>query len=240
MSTIIFTAGAKGGTGKSAAIRFLVTYLREQGFNPLLLDMDDENHTLSRFFPEAQRVEIKKLSSNDVLVKTVLEGEELVIADLKAGVGRGTLDWWLGLPFDKLSDIKFVCLASITSSPDSVQSFFNWAAALKNQVTYLICKNEKDGDICPDYEKSAEGIRFHESAENLHEVTIPLLEEYMPELERLNLTISEVIEANGQTKTSTGKEISLDLSCILVRARLEQYQERIYNQLTPILNLLKE
>ena len=31
MSTIIFTAGAKGGTGKSTAARFLVTYLREEG-----------------------------------------------------------------------------------------------------------------------------------------------------------------------------------------------------------------
>ena len=134
--------------------------------------MDDENHTLSRFFPEAQRVEIRKLSSNDVLVNTVLTGEKLVIADLKAGTGRGTLDWWLGLPFDKLPDIKFVCLASITSSPDSVQSFFNWAAALQNRVTYLICKNLKDGDICPDYEKSVEGIRFHENAEHLSDYPI--------------------------------------------------------------------
>ena len=52
MATIIFTAGAKGGTGKSTAVRFLTTYLREHGHNPVLLDMDDENRTLSRFFPE--------------------------------------------------------------------------------------------------------------------------------------------------------------------------------------------
>ena len=28
MSTILFTAGAKGGTGKSTAARFLITYLQ--------------------------------------------------------------------------------------------------------------------------------------------------------------------------------------------------------------------
>lgn len=52
-SIILFTASAKGGGGKSTAVRFLVTYLREQGANPLLMDLDGENKTLSRFFPEA-------------------------------------------------------------------------------------------------------------------------------------------------------------------------------------------
>jgi cellulose biosynthesis protein BcsQ len=44
--TIIFTAGAKGGTGKSTAVRFLITYLRKKGCDPRLLDLDDENRTL--------------------------------------------------------------------------------------------------------------------------------------------------------------------------------------------------
>ena len=52
-SKILFTAGAKGGTGKSTAARLLITYLRQHGADPMLLDLDDENHTLTRFFPEA-------------------------------------------------------------------------------------------------------------------------------------------------------------------------------------------
>ena len=36
-STILFTAGAKGGSGKSTAARFVITYLREHGEDPLLL-----------------------------------------------------------------------------------------------------------------------------------------------------------------------------------------------------------
>ena len=46
MSTVIFTAGAKGGTGKSTVTRFLITYLRERGHEPLLLDMDNGTKTL--------------------------------------------------------------------------------------------------------------------------------------------------------------------------------------------------
>ncbi len=117
MSTILFTAGAKGGTGKSTAARFLVTYLREHGADPLLLDLDDENRTLSRFFPEALQAEIKKRSSHDILVERALSGDPLIIADLKAGTGREVLDWWLDVPFDELHSrrVRFVCLASITS-----------------------------------------------------------------------------------------------------------------------------
>src|SRR6266571_4575078 len=82
------TAGAKGGTGKSTAARFLITYLRDDRADPLLLALDDESRTLSRFFPEALQVEIKKKSSQDILVERALKGNSLIIADLKAGTGH--------------------------------------------------------------------------------------------------------------------------------------------------------
>jgi len=244
MSTIIFTSGAKGGTGKSLAVRFLTTYLRENDHKPVLLDMDDENRTLSRFFPEAQRIEIKKSSSNDVLVEKVTTGTKLIIADLKAGTGKDTLKWWLDVPFDELPNVNFICLASITSSPDSVQSFLNWANELQGKVSYVVIKNQKDGNIFPDYEKSNQSGDFREKYMPI-EIVIPRLDdEYMTELERLNLTISEVLEANGATMTvptAPGKKSKPigDILCrLMVRARLRRFQNDIYRQFDPILKLL--
>lgn len=238
MSTIIFTAGAKGGTGKSTAIRFVITYLREHGLNPLLLDMDDENRTLSRFFPEARYVEIMKPSSHDVLVEETLSGNNLIIADLKAGTGKNVLKWWLGVPFHKLKDVRFICLASITSSPDSVQSFLNWVASLQDRVEYIVFKNQKDGEIFPDYETSEESILFQRKFSPPY-VLIPRMdEEYMTELERLNLTVAEVIEpVNGLS--IRGKEIGQILCRFMVRARLELFQQEIYDQFDAIPGLLK-
>ena len=92
-----FTVGAKGGTGKSTAVRFLITYVRDHGADPLLLNLDDENRTLSRFFPEALQVEIKKKCSRHPR-QAALDGGSLILADLKAGTGR-VLDWWLDMPF---------------------------------------------------------------------------------------------------------------------------------------------
>src|ERR1044071_1121135 len=140
MPTILFTAGAKGGTGKSTAARFLITYLRGHGADPLLLDLDDENRTLSRFFPEALQVEIKKKSSHDVLVERALHGDSLIIADLKAGTGREVLDWWLDVPFDELQSprVQFVCVASITSSPVSVPTAFTWGRGIQARVPSVV------------------------------------------------------------------------------------------------------
>ena len=239
MSTIIFTAGAKGGTGKSTAIRFLITCLLENGFNPSLLDLDDENHTLSRFFPEAQRVDIRKTSSHDVLVERTLAGDSLIVADLKAGTGRDALDWWLDVPFEELPDVRFICLAAITSSPDSVQSFLHWAAAIQDRASYVVCRNCKDGDVFPDYEASDEAVSFRENFKP-HHVTIPRLdEEYMTELERLNLTIADVLEAGG-SPTIRDKDVGPVLCRLMVRARLRRFQQNIYDQFEPVLELLKQ
>ena len=247
MSTIIFSVGAKGGTGKSTVVRFLTTYLRENDHKPVLLDMDDENRTLSRFFPEAQQIEIKKMSSNDVLVEKVMAGTKLIIADLKAGTGRDTLKWWLDVPFDELPNVRFICLASITSSPDSVQSFLNWVSELRDKVSYVVIKNQKDGENFPDYDNSSEAVAFQEKYMPI-EIILPRLDdEYMTELERLNLTISEVLEANGGTMTvpptngngkHKAKPIGEILCRLMVRARLRRFQNDIYRQFEPVLKLL--
>jgi MinD-like ATPase involved in chromosome partitioning or flagellar assembly len=232
MATIIFTAGAKGGTGKSTAARFLITALRDRQFHPLLLDLDDENRTLSRFFPEAVQIEIKKKSSHDILVERALNGDPLIIADLKAGTGREVLDWWLDVPFDELlPTVRFVCVASLTSSPDSVQSFFHWVAALQDRVTYLVFKNLKDGDVLPDYEGSNEAIHFREQFKPTHVVLPRLDEEYSTELERLNLTIAEVLDPKD-------KPVGPLLGKLMVKSRLRRYQRNIYEQLKPIIDAL--
>lgn len=240
MATIIFTAGAKGGTGKSTAIRLLITYLREHGFSPSLLDMDDESRTLSRFFPDALQIETKNTSepfSHDLLVEKALSGENLVVADLKGGTGKETLEWWERLPFEELPDIKFICLASITSTPDSVRSFLAWVAALQGKVSYIVCQNQKDGAAFPDYEETREAAEFRKNFNPIHVHIRRLNEIYMTELERLNLNISEVLEANGNL-TINGKEVGSLLSKILKRAHLRGFQCEIYQQFEPVLSLL--
>jgi len=241
MATIIFTAGAKGGTGKSTAIRLLITYLREQGFKPLILDMDDESRTLSRYFSDAEQIDTRnplEPFSHDLLVEKAISGENLVIADLKGGTGKDTLDWWRMLPFDELTGIKFICLASITSTSDSVRSFLAWAAALQGKVSYIVCQNQKDGTAFPDYEETSEAAEFRKKFNPLHIQIRRLNEIYITEMDRFNLNISEVLEAGGN-ETINGKQVGPFLCKLLKRAHLRSFQQEIYAQFEPVLKILK-
>src|SRR4030095_12390793 len=100
-----------------------------------------ENHTLSRFFPEAVQIGIQPEFAHDVLIEEAVSQEHrIIVADLKAGTGHEVLKWFLELPFGELNDrgVEFVCAGSITSAPDSVQSFLNWAGSLRDHVRYLV------------------------------------------------------------------------------------------------------
>src|SRR5262249_22531482 len=183
---------------------------------------------------------IKKKFSHDVLVETALNASHpLIVADFKAGTGREVLEWFLDVPFDELRahEVKFVCIGSITSSPDSVQSFLNWVGALRDEVSYIVFKNFKDGSYFPDYEDTREAVQFRKELDP-HHVTIPRLdEEYQTELERLSLTISEALESENGT-SSRGKPIGPVLSRLLVRARLRNHQRGIYEQFEQISDVL--
>src|SRR5262245_47263467 len=173
--TLIFTAGAKGGSGKTTAARFLIAYLRDRGHRPLILDLDDENRTLSRFFPEAVQIGIQREFAHDVLIeKAVSQEHDIIVADLEAGTGHEVLKWFLELPFDELNHhgVQLVCVGSITSAPDSVQSFLNWAGSLRDHVRYLVFRNLKDGDQLYDYDQTRQAMEFRTTFRHAH-VTLP-------------------------------------------------------------------
>jgi hypothetical protein len=68
---------------------------------------------------------------------------------------------------------------------------------------------------------------------------IPRLdEEYVTELERLDLTIAEVLDASNGV-SPRGKDIGPVLCKLMVRARLRRFQQNIYDQLDPILGALR-
>jgi len=243
MSTVIFTAGTKGGTGKSTMLSLLIPFLRKKGYNPLLLDMDNVSKTLSRFFPDAQKVDITENDAHDILIEKVIKGEKLIIADLKAGTSDETLKWWSDVPFDspRLQNVRFICIGVITAEPDGVQSFLSWASVLKKQVSYVVCKNERDGARFDTYE-SDEALDFREIYKPCHIKIESVKDDYMMELQRLNLTIANILDANDEdieaTKTLNGKPIGDVLSAFMVRARLRRFQNSVYDQFESILDLI--
>jgi len=237
---VIFTAGAKGGSGKTTAARFVLGYVHQQGVTPLIMDLDDESKSLSRFYPEALQVNIHEEFAHDVLIEKATSGRQaLVVADLKGGTGHEILNWFLDVPFNDLRQegVEFVCIGSVTSAPDSVQSFLNWPAALGDRVSYIVFRNLKDGDQLFDYENSVQATEFRKRLSPAH-ITIPKLSSsYQAELEIRRLTFFHVLEgSNGNS--SDGQPLGPILGTLMARARLRSFQARIFEQFDTVATTL--
>lgn len=233
-SKILFTAGAKGGTGKSTFLRYLITWLLEALIVPLLLDCDDENSTLSRFFPDARRIVPRRTKSYDALVSLAESGEHpLIIADLKAGVGMDMISWFSDVPFEELKEIgvSMACIGVITSSPDSVSSLLRWVDALGKKVQWAVVRNLKDSDatglipedvVFPEYDQTKQALEFRRRYKPTEFVLPGLDPEYQGELERVNMTIRDVL--------ARGPNVPEQLTPLMVRSKLRNYQAALYAQ----------
>jgi hypothetical protein len=237
---VIFTAGAKGGSGKTTAACFVVAYVQQHGVTPLIMDLDDESKSLSRFYPEALQVNIHQEFAHDVLIeKATSDRHAFILADLKGGTGHGMLHWFLDVPFNDLRQegVEFVCIGSVTTAPDSVQSFLNWPGSLGDRVGYVVFKNLKDGHQLFDYENSVQAAEFRKRLSPEH-VTIPKLSPlYQAELEIRRLTLHQILEgSNGNS--SEGQPLGPILGTLMARARLRSFQAGVFEQFDAIATTL--
>jgi hypothetical protein len=235
---VLFTAGAKGGSGKTTAACFVVGYVQQHGVTPLIMDLDDESKSLSRFYPEALQVNIHQEFAHDVLIEKATSGRHaLIVADLKGGTGHEILHWFLDVPFNDLRQegVEFVCIGSVTTAPDSVQSFLNWPGSLGDRVGYVVFKNLKDGHQLFDYENSVQAAEFRKRLSPVH-VTIPKLSPlYQAELEIRRLTFQQILEgSNGNS--SDGQPLGPILGTLMARARLRSFQARIFDQFDTVID----
>ena len=59
-------------------------------------------------------------------------------------------------------------------------------------------------------------------------------------MERGNLTIADVLAVSGEPPIGNGKPVDKWLAGIMKRARLRRFQQDIYDQFEPILELVKK
>ncbi len=229
---LIMTAGSKGGVGKSTVMCLMNTWYRENGIQPLLVDADETSGTLKRFFPEAKCVVPHRRKSYDTIVDLIEAGQHpLILLDLKAGVDWDVLGWFSDIPWEELTElgVSITAVGVLTSSPDSVSSFLRWPDALGRHVNYLIVKNlvhsdagdQKPKDVTlPAYDLTKQALQFRKLFKP-NEMVLPALDpEYMGELERVSLTISDVLARDPRTPPT--------LSSMIVRSKLRNYLAKVY------------
>ena len=143
---VVLSMGGKGGVGKTSVMTGLAEWFQENGIPVKLLDLDTENKargSLTHFFGgQVPKVNIHTPAGLDAFVDELTDGPPVILADMGAGAGQVTYEW-----FDKMysdvteAGIAFTAVGVVTADPASVESVLAWAAQLQDRVKYLIVEN---------------------------------------------------------------------------------------------------
>ena len=95
---VILSMGGKGSVGKTSSMVSLVEWFDNNGIPIRLLDLDTENKSrgsLSHFYPDrATKVNIHTPAGLDTFIDSISEDIPVVIADMGAGAGQVTTEWF--------------------------------------------------------------------------------------------------------------------------------------------------
>src|SRR2546422_119533 len=143
---VILSMGGKGGVGKTTVITGLAEWFNLNEIPVKLLDLDTENKargSLTHFFQgRVPKVNIHTPAGLDAFIDELGDTTPVILADMGAGAGRVTYDW-----FDKMypdvteAGVVFTTIGIVTSDPASVESVLTWASRLQRRSAYLIVEN---------------------------------------------------------------------------------------------------
>lgn len=143
---VILSMGGKGGVGKTCIMTGLAEWFDDNQIPVKMLDLDTENKargSLTHFFGgRVPKVNINTPAGLDAFVDHLSEGVPVILADMGAGSGQITYEW-----FDRMypdvaeTGIAFTAIGVVTADPASVESVLAWASRLQNRVTYLVVEN---------------------------------------------------------------------------------------------------
>lgn len=143
---VIFSMGGKGGVGKTSVMTGLAEWFEENRIPVTLLDLDTENKvkgSLTHFFGgRVPKINIHTPAGLDAFVDILAEDAPAILADMGAGAGQITHDWFHKMyPDVTEAGVVFTTIGVVTSDPASVESVLDWAAALQDRVAYVIVEN---------------------------------------------------------------------------------------------------
>jgi len=143
---VILSMGGKGGVGKTSVIAALAEWFDLNQIPVKLLDLDTENKargSLTHFFGgRVPKVNIHTPAGLDAFVDHLADGPRAILADMGAGSGQVTHDWFEKMyPDVAETGIVFTTIGVVTPDPASVESVLAWAKRLQCRVRYLIVEN---------------------------------------------------------------------------------------------------
>ena len=232
---VILSMGGKGSDGKTSVIAALAEWFESNDIPVMLLDLDTENKargSLAHFFGGyVPKLDIHTAAGLDAFIDHLQDGPPVILADMGAGSGRVTHDWFDTM-YPDVADagIKFTAIGVVTSDPASVESVLAWAARLQNRVAYLIVENSitLNGDFTY-WRESREAQEFRET--------------FRPSIIQMDFRLAELENGTRNYGVTLGqvaarKTDALELQKASLVMRAQSYRRRMFAEFNKVKGLL--
>jgi MinD-like ATPase involved in chromosome partitioning or flagellar assembly len=227
--------GGKGGVGKTSVMTGLAEWFQEHEIPIKLLDLDTENKargSLAHFFRgEVPKVNIHTPSGLDAFVDELTDGPSVILADMGAGAGQVTYEW-----FDKMypdvveAGIAFTAIGVVTADPASVESVLAWASKLQRRTAYLIVENAVSEHADFTYwRESEQALRFQQ----IFSPAVIRMDYRIPDLE--NATRNHGVRLGEVARRITDAS-ELQKASLVMRA--QSYRRRMFAEFDQVTELL--
>lgn len=222
---LILTAIDKGGVGKSFFCVRLIEWLREVRRSFIAFDPDYNNSTLTRFYPEAQFLNIGHSENLDLIVEA-LDATDVVLVDGVGAEQRIFMDWMEETDLLKVKDslgLSVTLVLIIEEDKDTVFQAGEVARRVGNKAEWLVVKNYKQSQSLRIYQNS----RAREDLLRIgaKEISLQKLQEHLTTILQMNSwTIPQALASNTLN--------------ILDRQRLIEYTRALNQQLFEVQSIL--
>jgi hypothetical protein len=233
---IIYSIGAKGGSGKTTALVSLADFFHGAKVPVTLIDADVENRvrgSFANFFNGTPKIDIRsKHGLDDFVDRVTSDHTQLVLADMGAGSGRETFRWFDDM-YEPLREagIVFLGVGVVTGEAATVDTVLHWASTLKSRTEYLIIRNHRNGSDFHYLEASESGKQFLKVAKPTIIDMEERIEDIQEELGNRGLSLRRALDASSDI---TGPLLSKFSS----KVRMRGYLTRIENQFKKIIDTL--
>ena len=232
---IILSMGGKGGVGKTSVMTGLAEWFEENEIPMNLLDLDSENKSrgsLAHFFgARAPKININTPAGLDAFVDHLADGAPVMLADMGAGSGQITHDWFERM-YPDVADagIVFTAIGVVTADPASVESVLAWAARLQKRVAYLIVENSVAEHTDFKYwHESEQAQQF----QKMFEPAVIHIDYRLPDLEIASRNHGVTL---GQIASRTTDAPELQKASFVMRA--QSYRRRMFAEFDKVKELL--
>jgi len=232
---VILSMGGKGGVGKTSLMVALAEWFDANGIPFQLLDLDSENKargSLTHFFGErAPKVNIHTPAGLDAFVDQLVDGAPVILADMGAGAGQVTYEWFDKMyPDAALAGIGFTAIGIVTSDPASVESVLAWASRLQRRTRYLIVENSISQHADFQYwRESTQAMEF----QRVFQPTVIQMDYRLPELENASRNYGATLGDIANRATGAPE---LQRASLVMRA--QSYRRRMFGEFDRVKELL--